>query len=181
MFPLAAEVCNGCPNDPAGRVTTDTKFKVREKPTLALPPKELSRTLLRHMGSYQTLLVHDPDPGKLSEEELNRLCQKSQDCGVGVLVIPSELQKHVSFSGLVLTYDEFFFTVTHLPFLFNSGVLCVFTDNQAIGAALYSNLRKLETLKYPEIIYCNKDFRLSVTGKTLAESTDGYSISLNKF
>ena len=133
------------------------------------------------MGSYQTLLVHDPDAGKLSEEELTRLCQKARDCGIGALVIPSELNKHVSFSGLVLTYEEFFFTVTHLPFLFNSGVLCIFPDDQATGAALYSNLRKLETLKYPEIIYCNKDFRLSTTGKTLAESIDGYSISLNKF
>ena len=181
LFPLSAEVCNGCPNDPAGRVTTDAKYKVREKPALSLPVKEPSRTLRRHMGSYQTLLVHDPDAGKLSEEELTRLCQKSRDCGIGALVIPSELKKHVSFSGLVLTYEEFFFTVTHLPFLFNSGVLCIFPDDQAMGAALYSNLRKLETLKYPEIIYCNKDFRLSTTGKTLAESIDGYSISLNKF
>ena len=181
LFPLAEEVCHGCPNDPEGKVTTDTEYKVRERPQLSLPPQKMSDTLRRHIGSYRTLLVRDPDSEKLNEEELNLLCQKAQNCGIGTLVIPNDLKDHVYFSGLVLTYDEFFFTVTHLPFLFCSGLLCAFPDDQAIATALFSNLRKLAALDYPKIIYCNKELRLPTTGKTIAESIDGYSISLDKF
>ena len=80
-----------------------------------------------------------------------------------------------------MTFDEFFFASTYLPYLFNSGVLCLFPDDQAIVTALYTILQRLSALNYPEIIYCDKDFRLSAAGKTIADSIDGYSISLDKF
>ena len=181
LFPLAVEVCHGCPSDPTGRITTDSKYKVREKPILSLPAHELSRVLQRHMGSYRTLIVHNQDAKQLTEDELNKLCQKAENCGIGTIIIPNTCQYSIHFSGLVLTFDEFFFASTYLPYLFNSGVLCLFPDDQAIVTALYTILQRLSALNYPEIIYCDKSFRLSTTGKTIADSIDGYSISLDKF
>ena len=181
LYPLAAELCNGCPCDPDGRVTTDQQFKVRERPALSLPPQVLSRKLHRHLGSYRTLLVHDPDSDRLSESELKSICEKANNCGIGALVIPDEMREYVSFRGLILTYEEFYATVKELPFLFFSGVMCVFPDDQEIGNTLYRSLCKLDDYDYVRIIYCNDSFRLSSTGKTLAETIDGYTISLDKF
>lgn len=181
LYPLAAELCNGCPCDPDGRVTTDQQFKVREKPALSLPPQVLSRALRRHLGSYRTLLVHDPDSDRLSEDELKSICEKADNCGIGALVIPDEMREYVSFCGLILTYDEFFATARELPFLFCSGVMCVFPDDQEVGNTLYRSLCKLDDYDYVKVIYCNDSFRLSSTGKTLSETIDGYTISLDKF
>lgn len=181
LFPLAAEVCNGCPCDPNGRVTTDRQYKVREGLSLVLPSSKESRILRRHLGSYRTLVVQDPDADRLSEIELKSICEKANRCGIGVLIIPDEMREYASFEGLILTYPEFYTTIEKLPCLFQAGVMCVFPDDETVGNTLYRNLCKLDVYNYIKIIYCSENFRLSSTGKTLSDTVDGYTISLEKF
>ena len=180
LFPLAMEVCNGCPCDPEGRITTDRPFKVRQAPCLTLPPENDSRILQRRMGSFNTLLVLDDDSNFLGTEELETICRKAENCGIGALVIPNEKRTEVQFSGLVLTYEEFYFSASMMPFLFSRGLLCIFPEDDQIGNILYKNLRKLDAFQYATIIYCSEHFRLSATGRSLSETINGYSIRLDQ-
>ena len=145
------------------------------------PPSKESRILRRHLGSYRTLVVQDPDSDRLSEIELKSICEKANRCGIGVLIIPDEMREYASFEGLILTYPEFYTTIEKLPCLFHAGVMCVFPDDETVGNTLYRNLCKLDVYNYIKIIYCSERFRLSSTGKTISDTVDGYTIGLEKF
>lgn len=57
LFPLSREVCNGCPADPEGRVTTDDRYKLRMDPNILIPPAQANRKLSRNMGPFNKLVV----------------------------------------------------------------------------------------------------------------------------
>ena len=181
LFPLSDEVCNGCPHDPEGRVTIEKTYKVREKVELILSPAEKNLHLKRLMGSYDILHIHAPNLTPYSEEIINLLCEKVAGCGIGTIVVPLEIAKKANYPGLVLSYEEFPYTVIHQPFLFNQGVLCVLPENNPeLGNTLYGYMRKLDAYGYTKVFYCGDQFRLFPSGKALQESIDGYSIRLEK-
>ena len=181
LFPLSREVCNGCPSDPDGRVTTDTKFKLRIPPAIQLPPSEPSRKLSRKMSPFTELIVRRNSSGKCTSDEVSSICERACEYDIGCVVIPGRFTQSVSFNGLVLDYDEFFFAVKNSPYLFSRGVLCVFEEDANTNYSLYKNLCILEEQKYRRVLYCNDNDVISTNGKPIRESIDCYSISVDKF
>lgn len=181
LFPLSRDVCNGCPVDGKGRITTDTFFKLRKVPELQLPPVPPGQKLHKHMGSYQMLAIRRTITGDLQQEEIVALCQKSALYGIGCLVIPPEYAGSTPFSGLVLTYDEFNFCMEKAPYVFHKGVLCILTEKNSDVFMLFRHMKDLEKRNTTAILYCAETLALQPDGKTYRECVDGYDISFEKY
>lgn len=180
LFPLAREVCNGCPVDPDGRITADETFKLRTDPCLQLAPGRPCRRLARNMGSFSQLVVRRNSNGPCTAEEVENIAEKAVQNNIGVLVVPNRFSDSLSHSGIQLNYDEFFFAVAHCPYLFSSGVLCVFDGEPGMDYALYKNLEKLAPFGYHRVLYCNENIYVTSNGKSIRECNDGYSIPIEK-
>lgn len=180
LFPLSREVCNGCPADPEGRVTTDDTYKLRVNPNILIPPAKASRKLSRNIGPFNRLVVKRISNGPCTMDEAMSVAEKANQNEIGVLVAPKRFMGQLTIEGILLDYDEFFFAVTHCPYLFAKGVVCIFDNNVGTNLSLYKNLEKLDAYNYRSVLYCNENSVITSNGKPLRESTECYSIPLEK-
>ena len=180
LFPLAREVCNGCPADPEGRVTIDARYQLRTKPDLILPPTKPNRRLSRRIGSYETLIVRCPNAGLCTAEEVRNLAEKADQNEIGVLVVPDRLISLPKVDALLMNYEEFFFAVEHCPYLFSAGVMCLFEDDVFINDSLYRSMEKLKAYHYLRILYCREGTMITSCGKPVRECTEGYIVPVEK-
>lgn len=181
LFPLSREVCNGCPSDPEGQITTDDTYKLRINPNITLPPAKPSKKLRRNIGSFTQLIVKKPHNGPCAIEEAIAVTEKSNENEICVIVGPKRFMGQLVARGMLLDYEEFYFAVAHCPYLFAKGVTCIFDDNAGENRTLYKNLERLEAFGYRRVLYCNENAVITSNGKSLGESTEGYSIPLEKF
>lgn len=181
LFPLSRAVCNGCPSDPEGRVTTDDAYKLRVNPNISMLPARPNRKLRRNIGSFNQLIVKRANNGPCTLDEAITVTEKSNENEIGVIVAPKRFMGQLTASGILLDYEEFYFAVAHCPYLFAKGVTCIFDNNSGINHALYKNLERLEAFDYNRVLYCNENSVITSSGKSPRESTEGYSIPLEKF
>lgn len=181
LFPLAREVCNGCPADPAGRITSDERFRLRLPPNISIPPTTPSIKLKRKIGPFSELIIRRNSSGKCTLEEVILICEKAEEYSIGCLVLPARFVNTIHFHGLILDFDEFYFAVNNTPYLFAPGVLCVFEDDINTNYSLYKNLSLLEQYQYKRVLYCNENNVIAANGKSIRESLDCYAISVEKF
>lgn len=180
LFPLSGDVCNGCPVDPEGRVTVDSQYKLRNKPMLQVPAAIPNRKLTRNIGTYDELVVRCKSNGTWSDEELQELGEKADKNNIGVIVVPDRVADRIPTRGLILNYREFFFAVTHVPYLFARGVLCLFDYDAGSNLTLYTHLDKLGRYGYKRLLYCTENTVVTTNGKKVRDYIDGYTISLEK-
>ena len=88
--------------------------------------------------------------------------------------------RQLTIEGILLDYDEFYFAVTHCPYLFAKGTICVFDDDVSTNLSLYKYLERLDTHNYRIMLYCNENTIITSNGKPLRECIECYSISLEK-
>ena len=181
LFPLSREVCNGCPADPEGRITSEETYKLRTNPNIHLPPARPSRRLSRNMGSFNEMIISRPANGPCSIEEVAVLAEKASQNDIGVLVVPDRLASQIVYDGILLNYDEFYYAVVHCPYFFAKGVVCIFDGDTGANFSLYKNLGKLDAYGYRKILYCNENTIVANGGKTIREYSDGYPIPIQKF
>ena len=180
LFPLAHEVCNGCPAD-FGNVTVDEAYKLRSDPDIMMPPTRPCSRLNRNMGSFNQLVVKRSVNGPCTLDEIVLLADKTSQNHLGVFVVHRRFVKEVTVNAILMDYDEFYFAVKHCPYLFANGVLCVFDDDAATNYALYRNIEKLDAFHYRRVLYCNENIIVTSNGKALRECIDGYTITVEKF
>ena len=178
LFPLAREVCAGCPADPEGRSTADIGIKLRTDPGLRLPPVQPGQRLKRHMGTYSELMVRWRANGPWTLETLEELSVRAGRCGLGALVLPGAAAGRTGFDGLVLDYDEFCFAAVHTPYLFAGGVLCAFCGGEG-ELALYQSLNRLKALGYLRVLYWDES--ATAGGRPARDCVEGYAISFERF
>ncbi len=181
LFPLSREVCNGCPADPEGRITSDDTYKLRTNPDIKLPPARPSRRLDRNMGSFNEMVISRPSNGPCSIEEVTVIAEKAAQNSIGVLVVPNRMASQIVYDGILLNYDEFYYAVAHCPYFFAKGVVCIFDGDSSTNFTLYKNLGKLDAFGYRKILYCNENTVVANGGKTIREYSDGYPIPIQKF
>ena len=181
LFPLSREVCNGCPADPEGRITNDETYKLRTDPDIKLPPARPSRRLERNMGSFSEMIISRPSNGPCSLEEVAVIAEKASQNNIGALVVPNRLADQIVYDGILLNYDEFYYSVAHCPYFFAKGVVCIFDGDTGTNFSLYKNLEKLDAYGYRRILYCNENTIVANGGKTIREHSDGYPIPIQKF
>ena len=181
LFPLSAEICNGCPSDLYGKITIDSDIKVRNTPRLQLKPHAYSARLARNIGSYNELVIERTVTGNYTSEEIELICNKAASCAVRVFVLPNDCHLYVKSDGLILNYDEFLFSVKQTPYLFAGGVLCLMDVDKFNNILLYKNLCKLEDYSYIRVIYAHPNTVILPNGRTIREAIEGYTISINKF
>ena len=85
------------------------------------------------------------------------------------------------YDGILLNYDEFYYSVAHCPYFFAKGVVCIFDGDTGTNFSLYKNLEKLDAYGYRRILYCNENTIVANGGKTIREHSDGYPIPIQKF
>ena len=181
LFPFAKEVCNGCPCDPEGRITTDAKYKLRSPVNISLDPATLSRKLQRNMGQFLEMVVKRNNTGPCTKDEIHAICTAASENGIGCMIVPKKLVKNIKFDGTLLDYDEFYFAVDNTPYLFNEGLLCVFESDVNTNTTIYKHLSSLEALEYRIILFCNENDVFAPNGKPLKDALDGYAITLDRF
>lgn len=181
LFPLSREVCNGCPADPEGRITSDETYKLRTNPDIQLPPARPSRRLDRNMGSFNEMIISRPSNGPCSAEEVAVIAEKASQNNIGALVVPNRLANQIVYDGILLNYEEFYYAVAHCPYFFAKGVVCIFDGDTGTNFTLYKNLGKLDAYGYRRILYCNENTIVANGGKTIREYSDGYPIPIQKF
>lgn len=181
LYPLSKEVCNGCPADPEGRTTADEHFKLRTNPDLQLAPTEPCRKLSRNIASFNELVVRRENSGPCVESEIITLAEKASKNHVGIFIAPNELLTNISTDCTVMNYEEFYFAVSHCPYLFANGMVCVLDGDNFSKSTLYKNAKKLEYWGYRCIFYSNENVLVMNKGKALRECVDGYTIPLSKF
>lgn len=180
LFPLSREVCNGCPADPEGRVTTDDTYKLRVNPNILLLPANPGGKLSRNIGSFNQLVVKRINNGPCTLDEAMSVAEKANQNEIGILVAPKRFMGQLTVEGVILDYDEFYFAVAHCPYLFAKGVVCIFDNDASMAGALYKNLMKLDAYNYRSVLYCNESAVITSNGKSLRECIDGYAIPLEK-
>lgn len=181
LFPLSREVCNGCPADPEGRITSDEAYKLRTNPDIKLPPARPSLRLNRNMGSFNEMIISRPSNGPCSLEEIVVIAEKASQNNIGALVVPNRLSDQIVYDGILLNYDEFYYAVAHCPYFFAKGVVCIFDGDAGTNFSLYKNLGKLDVYGYRRVLYCNENTIVANGGKTIREYSDGYPIPIQKF
>lgn len=181
LYPLSREVCNGCPTDPEGRITTDDIFKLRTNPDIQLIPTKASRKLSRNIGSFNEMIVRRENSGPCVEAEVIALAERANANEIGVFVAPRELLPNVSSDAVVMNYEEFYFASCHCPYLFANGMVCVLDGDNFSKSTLFKNAKKLQSLGYKCILYSNENALVMSNGKALRECVDGYTIPLSKF
>lgn len=181
LFPLSREVCNGCPADPEGRITSDETYKLRTNPDIKLPPAQSFHRLNRNMGSFNEMVISRPSNGPCNIEEVAVIAEKASQNNIGVLVVPNRLANQIVYDGILLNYEELYYAVAHCPYLFAKGVVCIFDGDAGTNFALYKNLGKLDAFNYRRILYCNENTIVANGGKTIREYSDGYPIPIQKF
>ncbi len=179
LFPLSRDVCNGCPADPKGRVTSDQAFKLRLDPAIKISSHEPSCHLARRMGSLSQLIVSRLSNGAVTDEEIDIVAKKATKNQIGVLVVPNRFNERVSHDGIVMNYNEFLFSVDHCKYLFANGLICVLENDNAQNITIYKAAEKMDELNYRRIYYCNDNAIVTSNGKTIREVSDGYTISLD--
>ena len=132
--------------------------------------------LKRRMGSNRFLIIRKSAEDALDREEVCKVCERAAALDVKALVLPEVLSEAVRFPGLVLTYEEFHFTVEYAPYLFADSVLCVFDGNKGENVSLYQKLEKLASLGYRCLLYCHERMSAGVSGKSVLDSADGNRI-----
>lgn len=177
LFPLSKESCNGCPIHPNGRVLLDSRYKLRTSPNITIPATPVQGRLKRLMSFYNTLIISRVAGSAFEIEEIRHVIECATNGGIRTLVIPDELANYFEFHGLILTYDEFVFAVSHTPYLMADGVLSVFGFRTDQNEGLLYKLYSLDLMGYKQILYCNDQMRYPITGKPIRESIDCYSIS----
>lgn len=176
LFPLAKEVCNGCPADLNGKSNSDVLYKLRTDPDLRIGPADTSVKLRRKMGVYQDLLIiRKSDSQNIGE--LQKTVSSVQAWGIGAIVLPASRSKDIHFSGLILTYEEFYFVAKHTPYLLFKGIFCMFSDDSNTNFALWNALEELTALGYRRLFFCNEYMTCPNTGKPIIESIEGYHLS----
>ena len=181
LFPLSREVCNGCPADPEGRITSADIYKLRLDPEIKLPAASPSSRLARNMSRFSEMIISRPSDGPCSVEEVALIAEKSSRNNIGALVVPSRLENQILFDGILLNYEEFYFAAAHCPYFFAKGVVCIFDNDAVTNLTLYKNLGKLDAFGYRKILYCNENIIVSSGGKTIKEYSEGYPVSIQKF
>lgn len=132
------------------------------------------------MGSYTTMLVARTVTGEPNSEEIQIVSKKACEAGLGTIIIPDVFYDNLPFSGLVLTYSEFYFVASMAPYLFSRGVLCIFGDDNNTNQALYDNLEKLQGYGYRCVLYCNEFMPIVKARKAIKDYIDGYMIPLDR-
>ena len=181
LYPLSKEVCNGCPADPKGRITTDERFKLRTNPDIQLMPTKANWKLSRNIGSFNEMIVRRENSGPCVEAEVIVLAEKTNANEIGVFVAPQELLANISINCIVLNYEEFYFAASHCQYLFANGMVCILDGDNFSKSTLFNNAKKLESLGYRCILYSNENAFIMSNGKALRECVDGYTIPLSKF
>lgn len=181
LFPLSREVCNGCPADPEGRITSDETYKLRTDPEIKLPPARPSCRLDRNMGPFNEMIISRPSNGPCSMEEVAIIAEKASQNNIGAIVVPNRLASQIVYNGILLNYEEFYYAVVHCPYFFAKGVVCIFDGDTATNFTLYKNLGKLDAYGYCRILYCSENTIVASGGKTIREYSDGYLIPIQKF
>lgn len=176
LFPLAKELCNGCPADLNGKSNSDVRYKLRVDPELRMEPTASSRKLDRKMGIYRNLLIIRKSEF-LDVPELQRTISKAQTWGIGALVLPASISQAIDFEGLILTYEEFYFIAEHAPYLLFKGVFCAFSNDQDTNYALWKTLEELTDLGYHRLLFCSDHMTIPNTGKPIIESIEGYHLT----
>lgn len=172
LFPLANEVCNGCPSDIDGRITLDEKYKLRNKPNIQLSIGTIGKRLERYMGTFEQLVVKRSNNGSCTLKEVQEIVEKATNNGIGTIVVPQKFADKLTVNGLVLNYDEFYFAVANCPYLFAKGVMCIFDGDAIENITLYKSLEKLAEYGYYRILYCNDNIVVTNVGKPLSECLD---------
>ena len=126
------------------------------------------------MGSYQDLIITSDN--NYDERMIQELANRAELCGIGAMVIPKQFAKKTEFNGLLLTYEEFYFTSKVAPYLFHKGIVCCFDKDQNTNYALMQSLESSSSLGYARLLLCNELMHMPQTGKSVADSLDANCI-----
>jgi hypothetical protein len=157
IYPLAKELCNGCPTNSKPYAATESVYKIRTKPDIAPPRANVKNSLQRYMGSYTRFIINKPAKDKFQLDDVSYAISKMSAAGIGSLVIPEELVGSASYSGMLLTYAEFRSMTALCPFLFSAGVMIVFCSDDIVNDSLFYWGESLEAYAYRRVYYCDSN------------------------
>ena len=180
LFPMSEDVCNGCPVDENGRITHESRYKLRNIPEITQPALKRTRSLDRSMGSYRELLVQRQRNGQYSDEELNSISEHIDHSGIGAVVASKQVADRLRTRGVVFDNDEFYLAVEKVPYLFAAGVIVLFDTDTSTNISLFRTASKLSRFEYDRIFYIGEEAVLAGNGKKAIEIIDGYTISLDR-
>jgi len=178
LFPLSADLCNGCPADPEGRVTTDSRYKLRAAPGLAPAAAGISRRLESRIGCYSEMLIDSR--ASAAEDGLNEFSEKLSRRGVNAVICPAEMAERFDNCSMVFSHDEFIFAEELAPYLFSGCAACVMSRDDNLNSTLYKKLKNLMKQGTKVIIYCDPNAPLTYDGRRAKDVITGYTYTTDR-
>lgn len=157
LYPLTSDCCNGCPKHPRNTHLVDDPYRIRQLIEYQQSTKEPSGALRFAMGHYDSLLVRNPHFPQIDTQSLSQIVSWMNDAGIPTLVGPEDIVADLTFSGLVLTTDEFTFMAEMYPGFFAGGVFAVFDDRSYNNSVLFDRICQIRELGYRTVLYCSDD------------------------
>ncbi len=175
IYDYAEEVCGGCSTHDEPYLPRQG-FGLQKRLSWTAIPGTREAALSHLMGAYCDLWIRRSKGFRLEWAEASALARAVNHYGLSVWIVPETPDATLSqdFRGLVLTADEFFYTLDNHPSLLRTGVFCCMGQDDAINQRMFSQLWRLRDAGTPVAFYGDDMMVSSTHGKSMRNIIEGY-------
>ena len=178
LFPLAEEVCSGCPVHSSQPINYDDSIKIRENFPIKWTDEPMNGPLRKLFGSLYDVVVPVED---WESVDLNELISRSNALSLDCIVLPKVDSLIVVPEGMILSSDEFLIISKRAPWLFKRGILILFDENQSRNNQLFEACHTKEFSRIHKILLGKEDMMIYSQMRPLNEFLDCNYGSLAQF
>lgn len=177
LFPLAEEVCSGCPAHADRSRHEDDNIRIRETFPLSFTPAAPAPLLKRYLGSYHDVVIPTQDAEDVNREQLLRCAdQLSLSC----VVLPDTDGLSTQSETMVLRTEEFLVVGRNAPWLFRKGVLLLFDNDSGRNDQLFRVSHTEPFREIAKILLCRETMLVSSQMRPLNEFLDCNQTTLDR-
>jgi len=166
LFPLAEELCSGCPVHPVRPQSYDDAVKIREEFPIDFEPAEPEPILKRYLGTYSDVIIPTEDHRSIDRNQLVCCMDRLK---LSCLVLPDTEGITVIPDAMVLSIDEFIVTAQRAPWLFRKGIMLLYGDNAGRNNKLFEVTHSGSFKKITKVMLCREDMMIDSQMRPLNE------------
>lgn len=178
LFPLAENVCQGCPFHLTEKSGRDEGIKIRQKLWIDREADRPNIKLSRLMGRELLDMLLTVEDNRTVD--IKQLIAKIGTLEISALVLPVIPDEHFFSDCLLLSFEEFTVVSRNVPWLFYKGVAILLGDNADQNNQVYCMANSVYMKQYRRIWVCNENTYISSKQRRMNDFLEGRIESLEK-
>lgn len=178
LFPLAENVCQGCPFHPTEKIVGDGGIKIRQKLCIYREADRPNVKLARLMGrELLDMLLTIEDNGAV---DIEQLIAKIGTLEISALVLPIIPDEHIFSNCLLLSFEEFLVVSRNVPWLFYKGVAILLGNDADQNNQVYCMANSAYMKQYRRIWICSENTYIYSKQRRINDFLEGRIEALEK-